>query len=387
MKIYTLTWYEGNNYGSVLQAYALPEAIRSLGYECRILGYHPSKVKSLKQKITNKSLMATVRYKINEKAMKLFGGRTDSTETVDSMGLFHAFRESMMPVTQRCSDAESIEQVCGENAVFVCGSDQIWNPYYYDPYYFLEFVADGHRKIAYAPSFGVSNIPNGKKKKLKNALSSFRYLSAREQTGGEIVRELTGRQAEVVVDPTMLLPLERWDSICANCRADEPFLFCYFLSKNQEYLRIARAIAQKFHLKIQMLPMAAADFSRPETIKQPVGPREFLGYIKNAAFVLTDSFHCSAFAIRYHRQFYVLQRFAAGDTRGQNSRIESLLHMSSFEDRLVVPGAELEYCLIEEKRFVCSDLQMNQEIARSRNWLENALVESTRGLLSCAAMR
>lgn len=377
MKIYTLTWYEGNNYGSVLQAYALPEAIRSLGYQCQILGYHPSAAVSLKQKIVNKSLMATVRYKINEKAMKLSGSR--SSGTADSMALFHAFRQTEMPVTEQCSDTASIMQVCGENAVFVCGSDQIWNPYYYDPYYFLEFVKDSRRKIAYAPSFGVNQIPDSKKKKLKNALSSFEHLSVREQSGKEIVQALTGKQAQVVVDPTMLIPLEQWDSIAAGGWNDEPYLFCYFLSKNEGYLRTAQTISEKFHLRIQMLPMVAADFTRSETIKQAVGPREFLAYVKNAAFVLTDSFHCSAFAIRYHRQFYVLQRFASGDTRGQNSRIESLLHMSSLEDRLVVPGVEMEYCMIDAQRFARSDLQINQKIACSKDWLEKSLAESMKG--------
>lgn len=373
MKIYTMTWYEGNNYGSVLQAYALPKAIESMGYPCQILGYHPSKAMSLKQKIANKSLMATVCYKVNEKAMQLFGKKNVSSGIADSMALFYAFRETEMQVTERCSDAASITQVCGEDAVFICGSDQVWNPYYYDPYYFLSFVKEKRNKISYAPSFGVSQIPDSKKKKIQDALSSFEHLSVREQSGKKIVDSLTGKSAQVVVDPTLLLPLEQWNSISIDNQEDEPYLFCYFLSKNEDYLCIAKTIAEKFHLKVRMLPMVAADFTRPETIKQAVGPREFLGYIKNAAFVLTDSFHCSAFTIRYHRQFYVLQRFASKDVRGQNSRIESLLRLSSFEDRLIVPGESEEYCLLDDQRFTRSDSQMNQEIARSRAWLENAL--------------
>ena len=373
MNIYTMTWYEGNNYGSVLQAYALPKAIEAMGYPCRILGYHPSKAISLKQKIVNRSLIATVRYKVNEKAMQLFGKKNISSGTTDSMALFHAFRETEMQVTERCSNAASIMQACGEDAVFICGSDQIWNPYYYDPYYFLSFVKEKKNKISYAPSFGVSQIPDSKKKVIQDSLSSFEYLSVREQSGKKIVDSLTGKSAQVVVDPTLLLPMEQWNSISIDNHEDEPYLFCYFLSKNEDYLCVAKTIAEKFHLKVRMLPMVAADFTRPETINQAVGPREFLGYIKNAAFVLTDSFHCSAFAIRYHRQFYVLQRFASNDIRGQNSRIESLLRLSSFEDRLIVPGKSKEYCLLDDQRFTGSDSQMNQEIAQSRAWLENAL--------------
>lgn len=379
MKVYTLTWYDGNNYGSVLQAYALPMAIRSMGYQCQILGYHPSTATSLKQKIANNSLMETVCYKINEKAMKIFGGGRSSPEAADSMALFRTFQEMEMPLTERCSNASSIMRICGKDAVFVCGSDQIWNPYYYDPYYFLEFVSDSKKKIAYAPSFGVNQIPDNKREKMKNALATFEYLSVREQNGKEIVLGLTGKSAQVVVDPTMLIPLNQWDCLAANCKMDgQPYLFCYFLSKNEGYLRVAQMIANKYHLRIQMLPMVASDFTRPETIKCAVGPREFLTYVKHAAFVLSDSFHCSLFAIRYHRQFYVLQRFGNKDLRGQNSRIESLLRLSSFEDRLIVPGTEMEYCQIDNCRFEYSDVQIVQQVAQSRAWLENALAESTK---------
>ena len=103
--------------------------------------------------------------------------------------------------------------------------------------------------------------------------------------------------------------------------------------------------------------------------------------MKNATFVLTDSFHCSAFAIRYHRPFYTLQRFSNRDVRGQNSRIESLLQLASFEDRLVVPGCKIDCCQLDNERFKRPDLQMNQEIVRSRRWLEMALAESTKNRL------
>ncbi|MGN0632388.1 MAG: polysaccharide pyruvyl transferase family protein [Oscillospiraceae bacterium] len=373
MDIYILTWYEGSNYGSVLQAYALRRAICSLGYNCRILNYHPGTAAGIKQKLANKSLMDSVRYKINERAMKLSGERNGSPETADSMSLIDEFRQANMQTTERCSDKDSIMRVCGENAVFVCGSDQIWNPYFYDPFYFLEFVNDSRKKIAYAPSFGVDRIPKSKREKLKNALSSFEFLSVREESGRQIVKSLTGKCAEVVVDPTMLIPMEHWNSIAAKINLDEPYLFCYFLSNNNDYFQTAREIAKKFNLKIMTLPMTSSDFSRPDTIKQAVGPKEVLALIKNASFVLTDSFHCCAFAIRCHRQFYVFRRFSSGDERGQDGRTEHLLGLSSLEDRLISSGSESGYSTIMEERFEKTDLKLRQETLRSAAWLENAM--------------
>lgn len=87
-----------------------------------------------------------------------------------------------------------------------------------------------------------------------------------------------------------------------------------------------------------MLPMVAADFKKPGTVKEPVGPREWLGLIENADYVLTDSFHCTLFSIRFHKQFNVLQRFKEGDKRGQNSRIHTLLQTANMQNRLVGAG-------------------------------------------------
>lgn len=122
-----------------------------------------------------------------------------------------------------------------------------------------------------------------------------------------------------------------------------------------------------------MLPMVAADFKKPGTVKEHVGPREWLGLVENADYVLTDSFHCTLFSIRFHKQFNVLQRFKEGDKRGQNSRIHALLQTADMPNRLVVPGEDAITETISDGCFQTADARMAAQAANSRQWLEQAL--------------
>lgn len=371
MKVYTQTWYRGNNYGSVLQAYALPEVIRSLGYECEVLAYAPTKLEQWRLKILYHGVRATIEYKINERAMR--HAKNGDHEVIDNLQVFDEFRKNYMHITAPCSDAASIYRICSEKAIFICGSDQIWNPYNFNPAYFLNFVKDSKRKIAYAPSFGVEVLPNYSKKAIAKEVSTFAAVSVREKRGADLIKDLTGKEVKVAVDPTMLLSMDSWSSLLAERKVEKPYLFCYFLSRNDAYFEAAKEIAQMYNLELKVLPMVAADFAKEETIKEPIGPREWLGLVKNASFVLTDSFHCTLFAIRFHRQFYVLQRFADGDKRGQNSRIKTLLNMTELNDRLLVPNTPVKYGMVTQQKYNIADEKMKGEIDASLQWLRESL--------------
>lgn len=377
MKIYTQTWFKGYNYGTVLQAYALSEYISSLGYDCSILGYRPNAAEQWRLKLINRNIIATIRYKINEAAMKK--NKTGLDNSTNNYECFEKFRKDCMRISPECTSVKKIEEVCGSDSIFICGSDQIWNPYMYNPCYYLEFVKDPNRKIAYAPSFGVSEIPNYNRKRVRNALSSFKHISLREKRGTEIVKELIGKKAVVTVDPTLLLTDEQWLSLSQSQEAasdEPPYIFCYFLSENQRYFQIAHELADKFGLNIRMLPMVAEDYKKKETIKEAVGPKEWINLIRGASFVLTDSFHCTLFALRFHKSFYTLQRFSENDKKGQNARITNLFSLTGFSDRLLLPKeTEKEYSTIASERFEHSDAQLKKETDTSKKWLESCLNE------------
>ena len=323
-------------------------------------------------KILNGSLRDTLIYKFNECTAGASGNKADRNITA-----FDSFREEYMDITGRCRNADEILKLCGEDAVFVCGSDQIWNPYFYDPCYFLTFAKDKNKKIAYAPSFGVSEVNRAVKKRIAAALDGFGSISVREEAGKEIIKDLTGKEAVVTADPTMLADMHQWDLIAEDPEEKEPYLFCYFLSSSGEYLRAAEKTAAAKGLKIRMLPMTASDAANENVIKEAVGPQEWLGYIKNADFVMTDSFHCTLFAMRYRRQFITLKRFSDDDPRGQNGRIRSLLENTGIGERFLsaenVTGKEED---IKEGLFDTAAAVMDKKSGSSEKWLRQNLEKS-----------
>ncbi len=369
-KVYVQTWYRGNNYGSVLQAYALPEYIRSCGFECETLAYMPNRVKHKLLMVINRSYMETINYKINAWKMKKNHGACLEGK---NLTLFDTFRAEHMKITKRCANKRQIEKVTGKDAVFVCGSDQIWNPYFYDPYYYLEYVKDKRRKIAYAPSFGVRGIPGYARKRITRALNGFDMISVREHRGSEIIKELTGKYAKVNADPTLLLDMKQWDGLAKDPEEKKPYLFCYFLSENSAYMEAAKEIAKKNGLEIRMLPMVAKDYSRGEIIRTLVGPCEWLGYVKNADYVLTDSFHCTLFAMRWKKQFAALQRFRDSDVRGQNERVTSVLNAAGLGSRFVLPEKSAELGPVTEEDYKNAEHVLGEFAESSRKWLAACL--------------
>lgn len=380
MKIATLTWYRGNNYGSILQAYALPTVVRRMGYECEILAYTPTKAENWKMKIKNRAFREFIEYKVNELCMKISHHKVDAS--AGQLQVFDAFRKEQMQISPICSTTEQLKATNMRYDAFICGSDQIWNPSVFDPVYFLSFVPETHRKIAYAPSLGVSQIPAYIRNDMVKVVSRFSMLSVREQKGADLLHELTGLQAKVVVDPTLLLTKTQWESIAkpVDNETKEPYLFCYFLSKNKAYMDHARRIAAQWGLKIRMLPMVSTDFARPETIKTPIGPAEWITLIQNADFVLTDSFHCTVFSIIFERSFYSLQRFADNDIKSQNSRVYQLLQSSLLKDRLLTDASIDRYSKLPFERSRNAYKALEPWIEESERWLAAQLVQVERSL-------
>ena len=369
MKVGLITLSCAYNYGAVLQAYATERFLNQHGYDAVLIDYVTERYQIDTKDYVYKT---TVRWKKN--ALTRFVWKyTWHKNDVKCRDFFRNFVEEHIPKTKVYYSNEELKGDLPDCDAFISGSDQIWNPYLYDPYYFLEFVQDSRRKIAYAPSFGVMEIPHRCQQRLRKAIAPFRYVSVREKRGAEIVRELTGKQVMVAVDPTLLVSMAHWQTLAKPIDSEQKYLFCYFLSENARYLETAEKIAREKHLTIRMLPMVAADFKKPGTVKEPVGPREWLGLVENADYVLTDSFHCTLFSIRFHKQFNVLQRFKEGDKRGQNSRIHALLQTADMPNRLVVPGEDAITETISDGCFQTADARMAAQAANSRQWLEQAL--------------
>ena len=252
---------------------------------------------------------------------------------------------------------------------FVAGSDQVWNPNYnFDSsIHFLEF-AEEKKRVAYAPSFGVSSIPEIHKRRYSNWLKGIPNLSVREDDGAMIVRELTGIKIPVVVDPTILLTKEDWQKV-AKAAANKPkqsYLLTYFLGGVPfKYKKQIEKIAKENNLKIINL----GDIKESETYK--TGPSEYIDYISSCSILCTDSFHGTVFAILFEKPFIVYERNRSASS--MFSRIETLLRKFKLEDRIADYAHNLENVFDMDYSHVTSMLE--EERKMGLEFLEKSLNE------------
>ena len=218
--------------------------------------------------------------------------------------------------------------------MFVAGSDQIWSPAVrFDGFYYLDFTS--RKKIAYAPSLGVSEYPDARKSLVAPLLSEFSSISVREKKGAEILKAQFGIDAEVVVDPTMLMTREQWESNLPvpSCKTqDKPYLLCYLLTYNKEYISFVKNYCKDrgLSLKLVVHSPALAGIAEDEIY---VGPLGFLEAVRDAEIVMTDSFHGTIFSMIFQKEFYSFKRFRDNSSYSQNSRVENLLSQVGLQER------------------------------------------------------
>ena len=237
---------------------------------------------------------------------------------------------------------------------FVVGSDQVWNPHYdfvAGRCDFLTFARDD-KKISYAASFGVSKIPLERKEEYAKNLRKFKAISVREKQGIEIVKELTGRNATLVLDPTLMLDENEWKKVekKPNCCPKNKYIFVYALGDKSDQFKMTIEHKQ---VKYEIFDVRLVQKNGKEL---PIGPSEFLYLIRNSEMVLTDSFHATVFSIIFHKKFITFNRPGLN----MNSRIESLAELLGVKNRLTKYGnldceAEVNYenidkILKEERR-------------------------------------
>ena len=326
-----ITFHFSHHYGAQLQAFATMKAIRGLGHDCEIINYRlPDAVRA--SQLYKKT--ASVRGIVSDAHTTLhyaqFKRRVDR---------FNAFVAEEMPQTaKRYGGFADLQADPPSYDVYVAGSDQIWNPYIFedkqfDPSFLLAFAKEG-RKISYAPSFAVSELPEDKAQQLKDYLEPFSALSVREKRGQTLVERCTGRTARVVLDPTLLLRREDWAAQAAAPKDKKPYILCYFVSDPGAAASYAKALAERTGLPIVQLAGARRKIDGCSKLVFDAGPREFLGLFQNADYVVTNSFHGAVFSLQFGRPFFTSMspKELANPT---DSRIYSLLSRLGCADRII----------------------------------------------------
>ena len=331
MRTGLITFHFAHHYGAQLQAYATMRAIQGLGHDCEIIDYrlpHTTRTNQLFKR------GGGVRGMASDAHTALHYGAFQRR-----FQRFEAFVAEQMALSpERYTDFAQLQAAPPAYDVYVAGSDQIWNPYIFanqefDPSFLLSFVKEG-RRIAYAPSLGVPELPEDKAAQLREFLAPFSALSVREKRGQVLLRQAAGREARVVLDPTLLLTGEDWGALAAPPKRQGPYILCYFVSDPAEAAPYALALSQRTGWPIVQLAGARRKIEGASEIVFDAGPREFLGLFRHASAVVTNSFHGAAFSLQFRKNFFTSM---SPRERGEPtfSRIYSLLSRLGCADRII----------------------------------------------------
>ena len=322
-----ITIHFGVNYGSALQSYALSNFMVDKGYEVELINYIPERysTSSRNRKIIDKygALKGLVRVLLNYPSRIIYDG------------IFNNFLKMYTPLSKKYRSLEELQDLSNKYDAVIAGSDQIWNSDYnggFNPAYFLAFVDDNVMKVAYAASSGKMSFSDTEKAQMASHLRKFNAISVRESQMISLMEELHVSDARLVLDPVLLADEKIWNKISTVTDSTDKYLFIYLLDGDvQETVDIAVEIAKLRSLRTVMISFGHV-WSHDKRVDEYLirkSPIEFLNLIRNADFVVTNSFHGMAFSLEFNRQFIAFKR------KAYNSRLDSLSRLVGVEDRLV----------------------------------------------------
>ena len=325
MKIDIITLHRAQNYGSVLQTFALQKQIEELGHQASILDYYP-------ERYTNKGLLKRLKNKSRrfKNPLVLLIAKLLIYPSYLRKGIqFNKFMHYLnLEKPSFATNEEGMGRFTDADA-YCAGSDQIWNSHWnegVEKALFLDFVPNGKLCFSYAASIGLSNIPANEIDETKLLLDKFEFLSLREDKGVELVKELGRTDAVQCLDPTLLMSKEEWSQYADDSYKGKEYVLTYNLHHDPEIDKCAKAIASKYHLQIRNISYNWHDIIRHGHLDWCPTVEGFLGLIKNAKYVVADSFHATAFSIIFEKPFVVITPEVA------SSRLSSLLKMLGLDD-------------------------------------------------------
>lgn len=335
--------YFHENYGGMLQAFATVSMLEKRGLDYELIRYKKQLtpigiVKGLPRLLNG--VLLNDKY---EALLKKNGKRKHPEFKENDAVRMEAFRrfkdEKFTKLSPEYVGYQGLCEGARNYSAVVTGSDQLWSPAGLPTnFYNLMFVPAGIRKISYASSFGVKEIPWYQKKRTAQFLERIEYVSMRENRGSEIVKELTGRDVPAILDPVFNFNKTEWgEMIPAKREIEEAYIFAYFLGNNAEFRIAVQKAAKELGCKIVALrhldQYVEEDEKFGDIALYDVGPDKFLNLLRYADYVCTDSFHGSCFSIIHHKKFVVFNRYSEESKFSKNSRIETLCSNLGLESR------------------------------------------------------
>ena len=287
MKISIITFPKAINYGTALQAAALKKKLEDYGNEVCFLEHKCEEIEK-----TNR--VFDFHEALNPKYA--LAHLYNLPVALKRKNNFKAFQQKYMSFSNASPD--SFDAV-------VAGSDQVWNYRLTadDWFYFLDFKKNNTKKVAYAGSFGLSNIPDDKKQKTKECLADFDFLSVREQTAKDLIENEFGLTSDLVVDPTFLLNKTDWEQLYNKDLYSDGYIYVYNVVYSPTVWEFAYKLAEKTGKKIRTVCYSKIHKPNAECCFT-AGPSEWLSHLSGADYVVTNSFHGVAFSINFNKQFF-----------------------------------------------------------------------------------
>lgn len=377
-KIKILTFHWTVNFGGLLQAYALQEKLKSFGYETEFINYHNKKELS-----SVSSRKRRVLQFVWDKVAKIFFGRRKRAVITQK------FRDEHLNISKiKYSSFEQLSNIEKEERAYayIVGSDQVWNPDLTgNPNaYLFSFLSHKCKKIAYAASFGKASLPKGSQTVFRRELKEFSSLSVREEDGATLMKSLFGIKPEIVMDPVFLLGKDRWDIIVTERLIDEDYVLCYYMNSADKSIHegiknIAEHLSKKHNIKV--INIGKKEFERCKFWENnlfDIGPREFISLIKNSKYVVTNSFHATAFSIIYNIPFFIPVNYAEISRNRLSNRIENLVKAISCDDRIIScpidrTNTEMKICGLEKMDFANANKKVEVLVEKSNEFITTSL--------------
>lgn len=357
MKVGILTFHWGTNYGAVLQAYALQLFLENMGHDVQIINYMP---KRFEKKII-KCFIVKQPWVIKDNLTEFFKEKS-----------LVPYRKKYLKTTDRYISLEELKMNPPDFDVYICGSDQIWNQGFTlggekktTTSYYLDFGDEKVVRIAYAVSFGCLKYSDEVKRIVAPLLRKFRAISVREKSGCEIIRDMGYENVSLMPDPSLLLTAKDYDKILSEPECESEDCFFYVIHKGQ---KLIKRIEKYFKYSTKKRVVSTND-----TRYSMISIEEWLLYIRDSRFVLTNSFHGVVYSIIYKKQFIVIP--VEGGLVGMNDRIETLLEYFDLKER-IIRSFEMEkiiFLLGEKIKWSGVEKKINILRGDAEVYLQNAL--------------
>ena len=331
-------YYNNMNYGGLLQAFALPFVIQKhIGIPAEQIRYSQQNTDT--DLCTSKSKKSLSIYQLG---INFFSALTSNKRSIRKESFLEFMND--IPHSRNIYSHETIQQCNSNYEIFICGGDQIWNGEMVGEHldvYTLQFVNQGLKKIAYSPSVAISHMSKQVEDCLGKGLLGIDRISVREKRSLDILKRLSDKKIEVVVDPVLLLNKSEWLEQSRPTKINGKYILCYLLGDSITQRKAVEIISKKLKLRIVTFPhilhnnVRKCDLFFGDIKDYASGPRQFLDLINNAEFVITDSFHACVFSMIFETPFIVFERNKPSEKGNMNSRIYDFLEECHLENQLV----------------------------------------------------